>query len=400
MKILMLSATFPYPPTKGGTQVRTFNLLKELSKNHQITLVTQAGSDVQPDEIADLQKWVEELQLFPPPKQASSSLVNKTRRFGNFLLQGTPPNVMSSYCDRIQQWIDQAVADNNFDTITCEHSINEIYVRSPWRHKLKTLVNIHSSVYRTCQNQLETGTSEHPKRDRLYLPLLRRYEQNFCQKFSDIVVTTEEDKQQILEFNSQANIWVVPNGVDLTTFPYRHSDPGGHKLIFFGGMDYIANIDAACFFAQEILPKLQQLYPKTTLSIVGANPSLKILKLAELPGIIVTGRVAAIADYLHQATVCVIPMRTGFGIKNKTLEAMAAGTPIVASDRGLSGIEVDDPLLALRANTVDEYITAISRLFEDVELRNNLSCNARNAIEQEYTWSNLANRYEQVISNK
>lgn len=396
----MLSVTFPYPPTKGGTQVRTFNLLKELSKNHQITLVTQANNDVQPDDIIDLQKWVEKLQLFLPPKQASTSLVNKTRRFGNFLLQGTPPNVMSSYCDRIQQWIDQAVADNDFDAITCEHSINEIYVRPAWRHKLKTLVNIHSSVYRTCQNQLETGTSENPKRDRLYLPLLRRYEQNFCQKFSDIVVTTEEDKQQILEFNSQANIWVVPNGVDLTSFPYRHSDPGGHKLIFFGGMDYIANIDAACFFAQEILPKLQQLYPKTTLSIVGANPSPKILKLAELPGIIVTGRVAAIADYLHQATVCVIPMRTGFGIKNKTLEAMAAGIPIVASDRGLVGIEVDNPLLALRANTVDEYITEISRLFEDVELRNKLSCNARKAIEQEYTWSNLANRYEQVISNK
>ncbi|NEO50341.1 MAG: glycosyl transferase family 1, partial [Moorea sp. SIO4A3] len=41
MKILMLSATFPYPPTRGGTQVRTFNLLKHLKLSHDITMITQ-----------------------------------------------------------------------------------------------------------------------------------------------------------------------------------------------------------------------------------------------------------------------------------------------------------------------------------------------------------------------
>ena len=82
-------------------------------------------------------------------------------------------------------------------------------------------------------------------------------------------------------------------------------------------------------------------------------------------------------------------MRTGFGIKNKTLEAMAAGVPVVAGDRGLEKLEVDGagvPLRALRANTKSEYVYAISKLFENAQLREQLSKNARSLIETQYKW--------------
>ena len=401
MKILMLSSTFPYPANKGGTQVRTFNLLKYLNQKHHLTLVTQQTNDVTEADINGLENWVAELIVFPPEQKVGVGVWGKIKRLIQFWQQGIPPNVLHSYSTQIQKWVDAMVAAQEFDAITCEHSINEIYVRPQWQKTIPTIVNIHSSVYRTCQNQLETGTSENKWRDRLYLPLLRRYEQNFCHKFSQIVVTTEEDRQQVWQFHPQGKISVIPNGVDLDIFSYRPIDPGGENLIFFGGMDYIANIDAAYFFSTEVLPKLQQLHPNTTLTIVGSKPAPKVLALAELPGIKVTGRVPSIAEYLHQATVCVIPMRTGFGIKNKTLEAMAAGCPVVGSDRGLEGIDTDGdnaPLRALRANTVDEYIEAISRLFKDPELRAKLSRNGREMIEKEYTWLSLAQLYEQAIA--
>jgi glycosyltransferase involved in cell wall biosynthesis len=400
MKILMLSSTFPYPPSKGGTQVRTFNLLKYLSQNHSITLVTQEYKDVTPQDIHQLQQWVDELIVFPRKKEIREGIASKIKRYSQFWLQGTPPNVLYSYSTEAQKWIDEAVAAGKFAAITCEHSVNEIYVRSHWQKQLKTIVNIHSSVYRTCQNQLETGTSENQLRDRLYLPLLHRYEKNFCDKFSEIVVTTVEDRKQILAFNPNSKVTVIPNGVDLDTFPYRQGDPGGHQLIFFGGLDYIANIDAACFFTTEVLPKLQEKYPDTTLMLVGSNPDPKVLALAKLPGVKVTGRVPSVAEYLHQATVCVVPMRTGFGIKNKTLEAMATGVPVVGSDRGLEGIEVDSssvPQRAERANTVEEYLKAIERLFVDRDLRAELSRNGRAMIEKEYSWSILSQNYEQII---
>ena len=402
MKILMLSSTFPYPPSRGGTQVRTFNLLKYLSKKHSITLLVQKNQDVSETEISQLRQYVNELVVFPRPIPSKNGFLGKVKRFAHFCLKTTPPNVLSIYSPQMQGWIDRAVAENEFKIVTCEHSVNQIYIRPQWQKQLTTIANIHSSVYQTCKNQLETKTSENPWRDRLYLPLLRRYEASFINKFSRLIVTTKEDKKQFLALNSKIKISIVSNGVDLDIFPYRKVDPGGYDLIITGGMDYLVNIDAACFFSLKIFPLVRAKYPQTSLTIVGSQPDPAVLALAENPGITVTGRVPSMAKYLHRATVCIVPMRAGFGIKNKTLEAMAAGTPVVGSDRGLEGLEVDDsdvPLSALRANKIEEYISAISRLFESIQLRNQLSINARNLIEKKYTWNRVGLNYERAILN-
>ncbi|MBH8577395.1 glycosyltransferase [Nostocaceae cyanobacterium CENA369] len=401
MNILMLSSTFPYPPTRGGTQVRTFNLLKYLSQHHAITLVTQRDRDVTEAEILGLRDCVEHLAIFerPPDVGATAGILNKIQRFSTFVQQGTPPSVLNRYSVEIQEWVDSFVQARKCDVITCEHSVNEIYVRSHFRKQLKTVVNIHSSVYGTCRNQLATGVSENTLRDKINLPLLRRYEQSYCSKFSEIVVTTEEDKIQLQAFNSNSKITVIPNGVDLVSFPNRTADPAGHRLVFIGAMDNLANIDAVCFFSKKILPEIQKIYPDTTFDIVGSRPAPEVLALQNQPGINVTGKVPSMVEYLHKATVCVVPMRTGFGIKNKTLEAMAAGIPIVASDRGLEGLTVDSAgtsLKALRANEPAEYITAISRLFDNPQLRLELSRNGRQLVETEFTWNIAGKRYEQV----
>ena len=241
-----------------------------------------------------------------------------------------------------------------------------------FKNSLRTLVNVHSSVYGSCRNLLETGISENRLRDIIYLPLLRRYEQRYSSKFSVIVVTTEEDKVQLQKFNPNTEIKVISNGVDLVSFANRNIDPGGHRLIFIGAMDNLANIDAVCFFSNEVLPEIQKNYPDTTFEIVGSRPVASVLALKEKPGVTVTGRVPSMVEYLHKATVCIVPMRTGFGIKNKTLEAMAAGIPVVASDSGLEGLVVDKanvPLRALRANQPAEYVHLISQLFENPQLR-------------------------------
>ena len=253
MKILMLSNIFPYPPNRGGTQVRTFNLLKYLG-GHHLTLLTQRSSEVTDLEIAKLGQYVAELIVFPPPLAATQGILARIQRLSQFLLSGVPPNVLHLYSEEMQQWVDKAVEGGKFEAIACEHSVNEIYVRPQWRKQLKTIVNVHSSVYRTCSQQLATKTTAKPWRDRLYLPLLRRYERLYLDKFRAIAVTTDEDKQHLQAFVDRGKITVVPNGVDLDIFPYRPADPEGRELIFFGGLDYFANIDAVCFLAMEIFP--------------------------------------------------------------------------------------------------------------------------------------------------
>lgn len=404
MKILMISTTFPYPPTRGATQVRTFNLLKYLSKRHAITLVTQRSEEITDIEVEKLQQWVEELVMFPQPQpsEQEKGIKDKLQRWSTILQQGTPQKVLQLYSTPMQQWLDQAVEAGQFDLITCEHSTNEIYVRPEWREQLRTVVNIHHSVYRKSLDKLETKTSDNQLKDQLNLPLLRRYEEQYCAKFTDIVVTTAEDRRQIESFELDSKITLISNGVDVNLFPRRISDPGGHRLVFTGAMDNPLNIKAARYFSLEVFPAITERYADTKLELVGPKPVQAVLDLEEIQGISVTGAVPSLVDHLHKATIFVVPMQSGFGVKNKTLEAMAAGVPVVGSDRGLEGLTVDGgdvPLRALRANDTTEYVYGISRLFEDRQLRKQLSENGRGYIEQKYTWERAGELYEQVITS-
>jgi glycosyltransferase involved in cell wall biosynthesis len=406
MNILMLSSTFPYPPSRGGTEIRTFNLLKYLHQSHSVTLVTQRHAGVTDEEVEALREWVTDLVIFPLPNEGIRQnpirrTVGKLQRFLASWIQGTPPNVLHRYSPEMQAWIDQWVKAGKCDVVTCEHSVNEIYIRPEFRQSVATVVDVHSSVYGWTRNHLEMGASSYPLRDRLYLSLLYRYEKRYANKFSKIVVTTDDDRQELLRFAPDQAIAVIPNGVDLDLFSYRQTDPGGYNLVFVGAMDASHNIDAARFFALEVMPKLRQQYPETTFSIVGARPVPEVLALKDCPGVIVTGKVDSMSEYLHQSTVCVVPLRTGFGIKNKTLESMAAGVPVVGSDRGLEGLAVDGPdtpLRALRANQVDEYVSAIGRLFNDPALRSQLAQEGRSLVESTYTWEQAGRVYEQALS--
>lgn len=405
MRILMLSSTFPYPPSRGGTEIRTFNLLKYLLRKHDVILVTQYNTGVSEVEVEELQKWVSKLILFPlPPEPRTNNVIlgalGKIGRFVNSVSTATPPNVLYRYAPEIQRLVDDYVQNRKCDIITCEHSVNEIYIRPEFRDRVNTVVNVHSSVYGWTRDHLQMGASQNTWRDRLYLScVLKRYEKRYAHKFSHIVVTTADDRQEFLQLRPDIDIKVIPNGVDLDLFPPRIVDPGGYRLIFVGAMDASHNIDAVRFFVREVLPKIQKHYPHTTLTIVGAKPTPAVMELKEQHGVVVTGRAPAIVEYLHQSTVCVVPLRTGFGIKNKTLEAMAGGVPVVGSDRGLEGLCVDDgnvPPRALRANTPEEYVKAVSQLFAHPELRNELSTNARQMVETEFTWEQAGKLYEQV----
>ena len=391
MKILMLSSTFPFPPSRGGTEVRTFNLLKYLAKEHQVTIATQRHREVSDREIEAIAQIADHLVVFSlPDSPQNTGWTGKIYRFAQAWIRQTPPNVLHRYSAEMQAWIDANLS--NYDVVTCEHSVNEIYIRSDETpHKI---VNIHSSVYGWTRNQLAARASEYFWRDRLYLRLLRNYERQYCNKFDRLVVTTEDDCATLQEIGVTRPIAVIPNGVDLELFPYRAIDPVGHHLVFVGAMDASHNIDAMRFFVLEVFPQVRQRHPDATLAIVGARPAPNIQVLAAQSGVTVTGRVDSVVEWLHRSTVCVLPLRTGFGIKNKTLEAMAAGVPIVGSDRALEGLPSS---IALRANRIDEYVEAIDRLFTQPDLRAHLSQQGRQLIEQAYTWEQVGRRYAEIL---
>ena len=403
MNILMLCSNFPYPPTKGRKELRTFHLLQYLASRHQLTLVTQRGEEVTDEEVTFLQEQVAELAIFTvETAKEPVKLLEKAKRLGTFIQQGTPPDVLDTYSPEVAAWIKNAIADFPFDVIATEDNLDEIYIDYQWREEFGVVLNLHFSEYGQYKQQLETGDSDNEIKDQINLGLRRRYEQNYLDKFGEIVTVTEKDRRMVKELAPESRITVIPNGVDLAKFPRRVTNQGGQRIVFVGNMDRPFNVDAAKFLASEIFPEIRKRYPEAALELVGANPVDAVLELNELPGVLVTGKVSCVVEYLHWATVCVIPIRRGFGLKNRTLEAMAAGVPVVGSDRALAGLEVDGasvPLRAMRANTIEEYIYAIGRLFAEPKLRERLSDNGRLLVETEYTWEKVGQKYEQVLLN-
>jgi glycosyltransferase involved in cell wall biosynthesis len=402
MKILVLSSLFPYPPIQGKAQMRTFSFLKHLNASYDMTLITQAPEKILEEDIDALQQHINNCLIFPDVthQENTKGFLETAKQLGVFFQQGTPPRFLSHYSLALQEGLDQAIESGNFDILLCEGSANEIYVRPQWQEKLPIILNIHRSVYGMYKHQIDNKPNDSGLREQFNLPILRRYEKQYCNKFTAVVVANNSEQQLLKNLKLEVPITLIPNGVNLQVFPKRPTNQPGYQITFVGAMDKPANVDAARFFSLEVFPKIRQRYPDATLDLVGSHPLPEVLELNEISGVNVRGAVSSVLDYLHNTTVCVIPIRKSVGTKMRTLEALATGTPLVASDYGLEGLSVDGPglpLVAMRANDVDEYVYAVGRLFQDEKLREKLSNNGRTLVENEYTWEQMSQGYEKVL---
>jgi glycosyltransferase involved in cell wall biosynthesis len=89
-------------------------------------------------------------------------------------------------------------------------------------------------------------------------------------------------------------------------------------------------------------------------------------------------------------------MQAGSGIQNKVLEAMACGTPVVATPYALGGIEVCDGEHLLVAKDADVFAQQVIRLLQDRGLQRNLAQNARRLVEYKYSWDHAVDMLESV----
>src|SRR5581483_881248 len=128
------------------------------------------------------------------------------------------------------------------------------------------------------------------------------------------------------------------------------------------------NAQAILMFCRDVLPLIWERRPQVRLTIVGNNPPASVRALSEDARIIVTGYVADIRPYLGRASVALAPLLVTAGMQNKVLEALAMGTPIVATPAACRSLQVKDGIHLLIAEEASLFARAVLRLLEEQQL--------------------------------
>ncbi|HEX2085077.1 MAG TPA: glycosyltransferase family 4 protein [Solirubrobacteraceae bacterium] len=215
--------------------------------------------------------------------------------------------------------------------------------------------------------------------------LLERYERRAVAAADTSTLVAEADRRA---HPGLARCAVVPNGVDLEANAFRSPEDRPPVLVFFGNLGYFPNVEPARYVAEEVLPLVRREIPAVTLQLVGARPAAGIRRLAGLPGVELVGPVERMPDAVHGAAVAVLPMFSGTGMKNKVVEAMACGTPVVANATGMEGIEGALPGADhLRGENALEMAEACVRLLRAPDERVRLAAAGRALVEERYSWA-------------
>jgi sugar transferase (PEP-CTERM/EpsH1 system associated) len=196
-------------------------------------------------------------------------------------------------------------------------------------------------------------------------------------------------------------VQVMPNGVEVPETPGANDGSSivGMKpfVVFVGTMSYRPNADAAVFFAREIFPLVRRVYPQLNFVVVGRDPSHSVRRLAEIPGVTVTGAVPDVFSYLRNADVSAAPFRISQGFHNKIAESLAVGTPVVTSERAAAGVGLSEKEGLFTAETPNQFAGKLDYLLRNTELRSGLR-NSAATVRSLLSWETQLRRLEQQIS--
>jgi hypothetical protein len=228
---------------------------------------------------------------------------------------------------------------------------------------------------------------------------LQRLEIALAKKFDYCTCTTREELDTLNSFKTGVRTAWFPNGVDTDKFKPTEKPYDPDTICFIGRMDYFPNQECMFDFCANTLPLLQAKRPNLKLMIVGANPSRKVIKLGELPGVSVTGSVPDVRPYVQQAVLSVAPLNIARGTQNKILECLAMGVPTVCSTLAAKGVDVIPGEHVLTASTPAEYVDAILRLLENHEERRRFSEAGRARVLSHHNWENSMKKLDSIIDD-
>jgi len=376
-RMLVLTPRFPYPVI-GGDRLRIYQVCKALSKRYSLTLLSLCESK-------------KELE-FSMPDDGVYDRVERVllRRFQSYVnsLISLPTNTpiqtayyrSHSFADAVKRLLPE-------HDIVLSHLIRcAEYVRYYKIPKILEMTDAISLNYIRVKNNANYGGLKGLVY-RIESNRLLEYERNVVNDFDLSVLVSSNDKKFLLGYEQTVGdkVLVCSNGVELSDYPFAIRNVSQPVIVFIGNMFSVQNMDACLYFAADVMPVITaELSAK--FRVVGKISKSNSERLQKYPNIEITGEVSTISDAVTDARVAVCPMRIGAGVQNKVLEYMALGIPTITSSVGLEGLDAVPEKDILLADTPDEYLSQIKRIWSDKSLFQNLAQNARAYIEINHNW--------------
>lgn len=386
MKTILLISRCPPYPLHFGDRLIIWHLARALSsRGYTIDLLAFYDREEDAWQKAEYEAFFRHIELRPEPRRSGLSYLRRllvpSTRFAT--------SAQASYCPAMWRMIAKYLKRNDYELVHCFGAVS-IYEFHPLFAHLPNVI----TPYESHALYLATAAEQGHVSARLRLPLARRFERFIFAPFDRTVVISAADKAMLLALRPALSVDVIANGIDLERFQWSETRRDQRTLLFVGNYAYPPNQDAVRVLVNQVLPQVRAPAPGAKLQLVGINPPDWMRALAS-DHIEVTGEVPDVRRYLARATVFVCPLRIGAGLKNKVLEALATGIPVVATPLSVDGIAVvagQSAIVAPVAQIAEEAV----RLLNDEALRGRLAAKGRQLIEAEYSWERTADSYERL----
>lgn len=385
----MLTPYLPYPLVSGG-QIRTYNLLKHLSKNHEITLFALIKDDDERKHLSELKKYCRKITLF---KRTKNPFVLR-----NILLAGfsTYPFVVTRNLPLgMKKEIEKELARDSYDLI---HAETFYMMPNIPKTNIPIILAEQTIEYLGYQDYMNKSNPLLKPLLKIDIAKIKYWERYFWNKADKLITMSVEDKEFIKkECQKKLNISVVANGVDLDFFARTKKIlPKNPTVLFVGTFKWLPNIEAVDEIVKKIWPRILAKLPQAKLKIVGFSPTQKIQNYAQDPSIEVMGAVEDIRDAFGSAHVLLSPIRSGKGTRYKVLEAMITGTPVVATTLAAEGLDLMHGRDVLISDTSSGLADATVKLLNDSALQAQLSREGQKLVRKSYSWDTIAKELDSV----
>ena len=399
MKILMLTPYLPYPPSSGG-QVRSYNLIKNLAKRHEITLFSLVKGDEEKKYAEELTKYCKKVKIFKRPA--------KPWTLKNILLTGFslhPFLVIRNLSDEEKKALKEELEENDYDLIHAENFYVMPHLPST---KIPVLLTEQTILYRVYQHYAESlPWYLFWLKPILYADVwkLKREESKYWKSADFLSAVSQEDKEHISSLVPGKKIKIVDNGVDCEYYQKKSYPKDKKPTILFGAADFhwMQNKEGAKILLDRIWPRIKEKMPKARLWIVG-KIAPEALREYSCRQDVTIQEIGDSREAYQRSWVLLAPMRSGGGSRTKFFEAMASGLPIVTTPEGMEGIPARPGIEAEIHDDLDKLIEVTVELLTDPAKAKTISENARRFVREEYDWSNSAEKlnklYEEIKSGK